>query len=151
MVSAQNGHLPPSNKNNVPKMSPLFLTDFTEKPQVPKMSTCGIQTVKEVFGSFDGFFANGEVFCDFVGSSFEAGTNVPILGTLVFTIVAPNARISYAHLLCLIRLADQDGVSGNTLTSWICTYKSDACQDNAVIFHQISIDNISKKEYTECR
>lgn len=69
---------------------------------------CGIQTVKEVFGSFDGFSANGEVFCDFVGGSFESGTNVPILGTLVFTIVAPNARISYAQLLGLIRLTDQN-------------------------------------------
>ena len=111
-------------------MSPLFLTDFTERPQVPKMGTCGIQAVKELFCSFDGFLAYSELFGDFAGGFHRLFKGL-ILGTLFFSVRVSNLSTS-AQLLRLVRLADQDGVSGISPTSRTCTDKSDACRDNAI-------------------
>lgn len=107
-VNAMKSHVDREDKGVSKMDTPGGMQELTVIIKSGDYLVCGIQAVEEVFGSFDSFFANGEVFCDFVGGSFESGTNVPILGTLVFTIVAPNARISYAQLLRLIRLADQN-------------------------------------------
>lgn len=71
-VNAMKSHVDSEDKGVSKMDTPGGMQELTVIIESGDYLVCGIQAVEEVFGSFDGFSANREVFCDFV-CGFKAG------------------------------------------------------------------------------
>lgn len=66
----------------------------------------GVKAVNIMLGAFYGFPPYAEFICNYFRSSFCTRNNVLILGTLFLCVLVPFWSTN-AHLLCLVRLANQ--------------------------------------------